>query len=91
MTIQRAFFALRMLRMILSATHCLALLWLIDGAMLMSFGQAPQPNSSEDSAIGAYDRLVGPIHQSRSIVAAKKGMACTSDPRATQAAIDILR
>lgn len=91
MTMQRTFFASKMRRMILSATHCLAFLWLIDGAMLMSFGQAPQPDSSEDSAIGTYDRPFGPIHQSRSIVTAKKGMACTSDPRATQAAIDILR
>ncbi|XZE17775.1 gamma-glutamyltransferase [Pirellulaceae bacterium SH449] len=91
MRIQRTFLASRMRRMIISAIHCLALLWLVDGAMLMSFGQAPQPDSSEDSAIGTYDRPFGPIHQSRSIVTAKKGMACTSDPRATQAAVDILQ
>lgn len=40
--------------------------------------------------IGAYDRPFGHIHQSRSLVHAKKAMACTSDPRATQAALEIL-
>ncbi|MBX3422630.1 MAG: gamma-glutamyltransferase [Pirellulaceae bacterium] len=40
--------------------------------------------------IGAYDRPAGPLHQSRSVVNAKRAMACTSDPRATQAALEIL-
>jgi len=40
--------------------------------------------------IGRYDRPAGPMHQSRSVVVARNGMACTSDPRATAAAIRIL-
>ncbi|MFM7974152.1 MAG: gamma-glutamyltransferase [Pirellula sp.] len=40
--------------------------------------------------IGRYDRPTGPMHQSRSVVVARNGMACTSDPRATAAAIRIL-
>lgn len=55
-------------------------------AQALQFGQ-PKPGSE----IAAYDRPAGPIHQSRSVVNAKNGMACTSDPRATQAAIEILR
>lgn len=43
------------------------------------------------TTIGAYDRPSGPIHQSRSVVTAKKAMACTSDPRATQAALEVLK
>ena len=62
--------------------HCL---------MRLGLGQDINPIASGDLAIGTYDRPFGPIHQSRSIVTARKGMACTSDPRATQAAIDILR
>lgn len=46
-----------------------------------------RPKSIE---IGRYDRPSGPIHQSRSVAMASNGMACTSDPRATQAAIQIL-
>ncbi|AMV34309.1 Putative gamma-glutamyltransferase YwrD [Pirellula sp. SH-Sr6A] len=52
--------------------------------------QTPR-SESVPAVIGTYDRPFGPIHQSRSVVTAKKGMACTSDPRATQAAIEILR
>jgi len=61
---------------------------------------APDARSDERSgssaaqsvdAITAYDRPTGPIRQSRSVVNAKKAMACTSDPRATQAAIEVLR
>jgi gamma-glutamyltranspeptidase/glutathione hydrolase len=51
-----------------------------------------QPSfAGTNDQIGAYDRPAGPIRQSRSVVNAKNGMACTSDPRATQAAIEILR
>lgn len=42
------------------------------------------------ATIGLYDRPNG-VYQSRSVVYAQDGMACTSDPRATQAAIDVLR
>jgi gamma-glutamyltranspeptidase/glutathione hydrolase len=59
--------------------------------MFGSLGQDPNPVGSEETPIGIYDRPFGPIHQSRSVVTARKGMACTSDPRATQAAIDVLR
>lgn len=60
-------------------------------SMLNSLGQDSNPVVSEETSIGIYDRPFGPIHQSRSIVTARKGMACTSDPRATQAAIEILK
>ena len=46
------------------------------------------PTSEE---IPAYDRPAGPIRQSRSVVNSSKGMACTSDPRATQAALEVLK
>lgn len=45
----------------------------------------------EEAVIAAYDRPAGPIRQSRSVVNAKQAMACTSDPRATQAALEVLR
>ncbi|MFO0939684.1 MAG: gamma-glutamyltransferase [Pirellulales bacterium] len=48
-------------------------------------------NQQEPKSIGAYDRPFGPIHQSRSVVTAKKAMACTSDPRATAAALEVLQ
>ncbi|MGN6547492.1 MAG: gamma-glutamyltransferase [Aureliella sp.] len=41
--------------------------------------------------IGGYDRSPGPPHQTRSVTYAQHGMAATSDLRATQAAVDILR
>lgn len=59
--------------------------------MFDSLGQDSHLGGSEETPIGIYDRPFGPIHQSRSVVTARKGMACTSDPRATQAAIDVLR
>ncbi|XZE42968.1 gamma-glutamyltransferase [Pirellulaceae bacterium SH467] len=62
--------------------------WLLANQGLMA--QTPR-SESVPQAIGTYDRPFGPIHQSRSVITAKKGMACTSDPRATQAAIEILR
>lgn len=66
--------------------------WLLANCcMFDSLGQDSNPGVSEETPIGIYDRPFGPIHQSRSVVTARKGMACTSDPRATQAAIDILR
>lgn len=51
-------------------------------------GQAVQQTNAE---VSAYDRPAGPIRQSRSIVNASKAMACTSDPRATQAALEVLK
>ncbi len=51
---------------------------------------AQQVDSNKSTAIGRYDRPSGPIHQSRSLVAARNGMACSSDPRASSAAIQIL-
>ena len=45
---------------------------------------------TKPNPIGRYDRPSGPIYQSRSVVVAQHGMACTSDPRATAAAIAIL-
>ena len=45
---------------------------------------------TKPTPIGRYDRPSGPIYQSRSVVVAQHGMACTSDPRATAAAIAIL-
>ncbi|MGN6135630.1 MAG: gamma-glutamyltransferase, partial [Aureliella sp.] len=56
----------------------------------------PQFACAQDAArqptrIGTYDRSPGPAHQSRSVTYAQHGMAATSDLRATQAAVDILR
>ncbi len=45
---------------------------------------------SKTLTLGRYDRPSGPIGQSRSVVMASNGMACTSDPRATQAALHVL-
>ncbi len=50
-----------------------------------------EKDAQPSPAIGAYDRPTGPIHQSRSVVSAKKAMACSSDPRATQAALEVLK
>lgn len=63
------------------------------GCFVASRGVMAQSSQVESGkiTIGTYDRPFGPLHQSRSVVTAKKGMACTSDPRATQAAIEILR
>ncbi len=41
--------------------------------------------------IGSFDRSPGEAHQKRSVTYAQHGMAATSDLRATQAAVDILR
>jgi len=43
------------------------------------------------SGLLAQDRLTGKSFDTRSVVMAQHGMACTSHPLATQAAIDILR
>jgi len=50
-----------------------------------------QVEGKKPADVGRYDRPMGPKNQSRSVVVAKKGMACTSDPRATAAAIEILQ
>lgn len=68
-------------------------LFLILGLSMESSGQngtTRESSKPKSSIVGAYDRPFGPIHQSRSLVHAKKAMACTSDPRATQAALEIL-
>ncbi|MEO8710771.1 MAG: gamma-glutamyltransferase [Parafilimonas sp.] len=44
-----------------------------------------------NSASSAQDRLTGKSFATRSVVMAQHGMACTSQPLATQAAIDILK
>lgn len=69
----------------------LALILASDEFSLRSLTSAQEPNSRDDLAIGGYDRPSGPIRQSRSLVTAKKAMACTSDPRATQAAVEVLK
>jgi gamma-glutamyltranspeptidase / glutathione hydrolase len=51
---------------------------------------AQERSSTETAPIGRYDRPMGPMAQSRSVVYARGGMACTSDPRATAAALAIL-
>ncbi|MFN7733707.1 MAG: gamma-glutamyltransferase [Pirellula sp.] len=48
-------------------------------------------NPNANAAPGRYDRPFGPSTQSRSVVYARRGMACTSDPRATAAALRILQ
>jgi gamma-glutamyltranspeptidase/glutathione hydrolase len=78
-------------KMRIAACRFLVVSVLAHCSMLNSLGQDSNPVVSEETSIGIYDRPFGPIHQSRSIVTARKGMACTSDPRATQAAIEILK
>src|SRR5690242_16104290 len=41
--------------------------------------------------LAAYDRPTGPLHKSRSAVLARNGMAATSQPLATAAAIRVLQ
>jgi gamma-glutamyltranspeptidase / glutathione hydrolase len=66
---------------------------LMTGTKYIAQGQQPATiPKTESIPIAAYDRPTnGPLHQSRSVVYARNGMACTSDVRATQAAIDVLR
>ena len=68
--------------------------WLLVSALsfssISSTLMAQQVESNKSTAIGRYDRPSGPIHQSRSLVVARNGMACSSDPRASSAAIRIL-
>lgn len=58
--------------------------------VVIDTAMAQDPATEQPVEIAAYDRPSGPIHQSRSLVMAKKAMACTSDPRATQAALEVL-
>jgi gamma-glutamyltranspeptidase / glutathione hydrolase len=62
-------------------------LFLMSGAEV---GVESKVTAQDGEAIGRYDRPSGPITQSRSSVFARGGMACTSDPRATAAALSIL-
>jgi gamma-glutamyltranspeptidase/glutathione hydrolase len=59
-------------------------LWLICGAFLISGAQALAPDPG-------YDRITGRAHASRSEIIAPHGMAATSQPLATQIALDILK
>ena len=47
--------------------------------------------SMDYSDVAAHDRPSGPLHKSRSAVLARHGMAATSQPLATAAAIEILQ
>ena len=62
----------------------------IASCAIESVALAQEPSVAKPTPIGRYDRPSGPIYQSRSVVVAQHGMACTSDPRATAAAIAIL-
>lgn len=58
--------------------------------------QTPAPSSSHPSAAAALpkdqgDRDVGPAHMTRSPVLARNGIAATSQPLATQVAVDVLK
>ncbi|MEI8213083.1 MAG: gamma-glutamyltransferase [Planctomycetota bacterium] len=66
-----------------------ALFFLI-GVVFQMDATAQEQRKINDS-LGRYDRPSGPIAQSRSVVFARGGMACTSDPRATAAALRILK
>ncbi|MEQ1824442.1 MAG: gamma-glutamyltransferase [Pirellula sp.] len=67
-----------------------SLVWISVITMRLVDAQEPAPSNSSTQAVGRYERPSGPIHQSRSVVMASQGMACTSDPRATQAALRVL-
>ncbi len=69
---------------------CCLLLALINCFALMNARVRAQTNSAESSRVGTYDRS-GYAKQSRSVTYATNGMAATSDLRATQAAIEILK
>jgi gamma-glutamyltranspeptidase / glutathione hydrolase len=60
------------------------------GAMDIGATRTAIAQARAESTPGRYDRPSGPINQSRSVVTARKAMACTSDPRATQAALEVL-
>ena len=60
------------------------ILWLICGAFLISGA----PGLASDPG---YDRITGRAHASRSEIIAPHGMAATSQPLATQIALDILK
>jgi gamma-glutamyltranspeptidase/glutathione hydrolase len=62
---------------------------LVCGISGTAFGQ--DDRRVERVSIGRYDRPMGEAAQSRSVVYARGGMACTSDPRATAAALQILQ
>ncbi|MEM9825854.1 MAG: gamma-glutamyltransferase [Planctomycetota bacterium] len=55
-----------------------------------TLAQTPQPEP-ESRAIGTLDRPFGPAKQTRSFAVGRNGMAATSHPLATMAAIDVLR
>ena len=56
---------------------------------LLAFLSLAAPGMTEP--VAAYDRVTGAAHASRSEVIASHGMAATSQPLATQIALDILR
>jgi gamma-glutamyltranspeptidase/glutathione hydrolase len=67
------------------------------GTLAIAMWEVDRMNAQESAtsskaapAIGRYDRPSGSVSQSRSVVMGTNGMACTSDPRATQAAIQVL-
>lgn len=68
----------------------LGTLWVLSHSVTLSAIAQNQPYPFSTSP-GRYDRPSGPSAQSRSVVFARGGMACTSDPRATAAALQILQ
>lgn len=60
-------------------------------AALATSTTTAQERRSPVTPIGSFDRSPGYAHQMRSVTYAQHGMAATSDLRATQAAVDILR
>lgn len=78
------------IRYVSTAASALLVSILMFCAGSVGYSQSNSQTNRVSSSIGTYDRPIGPAHQSRSVVMARKGMACTSDPRATQAAIAIL-
>jgi gamma-glutamyltranspeptidase / glutathione hydrolase len=66
----------------------LGAVWFCCAWPVLAIAQTPSPSPQP---IGRYDRPSGPSSQSRSVVFARGGMACTSDPRATAAALRILQ
>ena len=60
------------------------LVWLILGILLTPVGTAMATDPG-------YDRVAGRAHASRSEIIAPHGMAATSQPLATQIALDVLK
>lgn len=78
------------MKILRGAVQRVAMGWLVL-VVSLAFSQQPNDLLENQAAIGRYDRSYGPVTQSRSVVYGVHGMACTSEPQATQAALNVLK